>query len=42
MTLTQLQEYAKVRGFDITKEGKQGKQIAKTKKELCDELNQSE
>ena len=39
MTLINLQELAKVRGIDITKEGKQGKQIAKTKKELCDELN---
>jgi hypothetical protein len=42
MTLTQIQELAKVRGLDITKEGKQGKQIAKTKKELCDEMNAME
>jgi hypothetical protein len=42
MTLIQIQELAKVRGLDITKEGKQGKQIAKTKKELCDEMNAME
>jgi hypothetical protein len=42
MTLIQIQELAKVRGLDITKEGKQGKQISKTKKELCDEMNAME
>lgn len=42
MTLIQIQELAKVRGLDITKEGKQGKHISKTKKELCDEMNAME
>jgi hypothetical protein len=42
MTLIQIQELAKVRGLDITKEGKQGKHISKTKKELCDEMNSME